>query len=114
MTPTALIISICALLHAVAPRLVQLGWTLVGGRPWSPCSRRPWACPWARTISPFYAAGQVPIQDPDTVALLAMITLVIVAILKIQQHPLPPPRPHSRWVSPHGACAGARLGTAYG
>lgn len=82
VTPTALITSVCALLHALAPRLAQLGWTLVGWATVVAMLAETLGLPeWARMVSPFYAAGQVPMQDPDTVALLSMTALLVVAMV---------------------------------
>ena len=73
VTPTALIISTCGMLQALSPRLAQLAWTLVGWATVVAMLAEALGLPeWARMASPFYAAGQVPIQDPDAAALLSI------------------------------------------
>ncbi len=81
VTPTALIISTCGMLQALSPRLAQLAWTLVGWATVVAMLAEALGLPeWARMASPFYAVGQVPIQDPDAAALLIMATLTVGAM----------------------------------
>jgi ABC-2 type transport system permease protein len=76
-----LIVSTCALLHALAPRLAPLAWLLVGWATVVGMLAQTLSLPeWARRISPLHAAGRVPIEDPNLAALLVMAALGVGAV----------------------------------
>lgn len=81
LLPVLVVVSMSAALHAAGPRWapaawVLVAWTIVVGM-LAETLRLP---EWSRHLSPLYAVGQVPIEDPDAAALTVMATLITVLL----------------------------------
>lgn len=78
LAPVLLIVAVAAVLQAVAPRWAALAWVLVGWATIVGMLAEPLRLPeWSRNVSPLYAVGQVPIEHPDTTALVVIGLLAV-------------------------------------
>lgn len=89
LVPVALVVAIAVLLQGAAPRWAGLAWAPVVWIAVVGMLAEPLRLPvWARRLSPAYAVGQVPFEEPDAAALAVMAALAagcaVVALLRFR------------------------------
>lgn len=74
--PVALVVTLAAALHGLAPRLAALAWVAVGWVTVVGLLGETLRLPgWSRDLSPVHAVGRVPVEDPNAGALVVCAVL---------------------------------------
>lgn len=82
VVPVLVVLAATAVVQGVAPSYTGIGWILVGWVTVVGVLAETLRLPqWARGLSPLYRAGNVPIDDPNGIALVAMGALAVVLVV---------------------------------